>query len=206
MSDQLVIQFSTTQPDWRRFSPSGLRGWPFNLLFDKNWASGLIRRSCHSPFSHVDIQLEDGNLLGASDFPTAPVIKGNPRGVAIRPPNYQRFGYRRCMILATHRADDIRAIACTQIGKKFDNGALRGFISDKFPGERDWRLDDCWFCGELVAFALEVGGFWTRPLIWPRNRVSPTDLILVLLMDERFINADRFWAPVPGLKMDEGER
>lgn len=206
MNDQLVIQFSTTQPDWRQFSPAVLRGWPLNLLLDKNWASGLIRRSCHSPFSHVDLQLEDGNLLGASDFPTAPVIRGNPSGVAIRPPNYQKYGYRRRMILATHRADDIRAIACTQVGKKFDNGALRGFLADRFPGERDWRLDDCWFCAELIVWAMEVGQFWEQRLVWPKNRVSPTDILLLCLTDSRWINRDTFWEPIPGLTLDEGER
>ena len=57
--------------------------------------SRLIAMACRSPFSHVDIVLPDGNLLGASDSPDAPVLEGNPKGVAIRPPNYQPFAIRR---------------------------------------------------------------------------------------------------------------
>lgn len=151
--------------------------------------------------------MEDGNWLGASDNPGAPVIRGNARGVAIRPPEYQQFNYRRWMVLNTERADDIRAIAATQVGKDFDNTGLKEFIGDKFPGMRDWRLDKSWWCSELMAWAMEAGGFWQpRLLMWPKNRVSPTDLLLVCLMDERWVNRDSFWLPVPGLKLGPEEK
>jgi len=160
---------------------------------------------CHSPFSHLDIVLPDGHLLGASDSPKAPVIEGNPRGVAIRPFDYQSFGYRRQMVLKTERADDIRAIAKTQLGKEFDNVGLREMLSDNFPGARNWRMDDNWFCAELVAFAMEAGGLFGGPLLWPKNRVSPSDLLMLFLLDARWINQDIFWAPVPGLKLGPSE-
>lgn len=204
---ELVLQFSTSAPVWRKWSPPSLRQtFPLNIALDKNWASPLIRRMCHSPFSHIDIILDSGMLLGASDNPLAPVIEGNPRGVAIRPPDYQEFGYRRRMCLDTDRARDIQLIALTQLGKDFDNSSLKDFLSDKFPGSRDWRLDSSWFCAELVLWALDVGGLWQpRSLQWPKNRVSPTDLLLLMLMDERWTNRERFWLPVPGLKLGPHE-
>jgi len=204
--DKLVLQFSTAAPDWRKRTPGFCKRWPISMAFNKNWASGLIRRANHSPFSHVDMLLKDGSLLGASDSPNSPFIHGNPRGVAQRPFDYQQFAYRRQMILETPRADDIRRMAATQLNKGFDNSGLRDFVNDSFPGQRDWRLEEHWFCAELCVWAMEVGGFWgTKQLIWPRNRVSPTDLILVLLMDPRFVNRDTFWHPVPGLVLGPNE-
>lgn len=175
-------------------------------MFDKNWASPWIRRVNHSPFSHVDFVLDDGSLLGASNSPNAPFVRGNPCGVAVRPPDYEDFSYRRRMILKTDRADDILSIAQTQIGKTFDNSGLIDFLSDHFPGVRDWRLDDSWFCAELAMWALDVGGLW-QPfrVIWPKNRVSPTDIVLTLLMDQRFVNRATFWEPVPGLTLGPNE-
>jgi len=206
MNDQLVLQFSTVADDWYSWTPQRLRCVPFHILFNRNFASIWIRRLNHSPFSHVDMMMPDGNMLGASDNPKAPVIEGNPRGVAIRPQGYQKFAYRRRMILETDRADDIRAIARTQLGKGFDNSGLKDFLSDKFPGQRDWRLDEHWFCAELVMWALDVGGFWQpERMVWPRNRVSPTDVLVALLMDPRWINRETFWNPVPGLQLYPGE-
>lgn len=110
------------------------------------------------------------------------------------------------MVIQTRRADDIRALALSQLGKSFDNGSLRDFISDKFPGERDWRLDDHWFCAELVMWAMEAGYLWDGPLAWPKNRVSPTDILMVMLADSRWLNKDTFWQPIPGLVLGNHER
>lgn len=171
-----------------------------------NWASAVIRRMNHSPFSHVDFVLPDGNLLGASDQgPTSPFITGNPQGVAIRPPNYQKFGTRRDMILRTERADEVINAAKSQLGKPFDSSSLLDFISDKPPGERDWRNIDAWFCAEHKVWSCEEGGLWYYKLPWPKNRISPTDLLLIFLMDDRWENRDVFWSPIPGLQLDEGE-
>jgi hypothetical protein len=190
MSDTLTIRFSTSASS------------------RKNWASAVIRRLNHSPFSHCDYVLPDGNLLGASDQgPKSPCISGNPRGVAIRPPNYQKFGYRRDMILKTDRADAIIAAAMLELGKPFDKGALWDFLSVSFPGTRDWKDPAAWFCAELKAATIDLGGlFAPKKMAWPKNRVSPTDLLLLLLMDDRWINRDVFWQPIPGLTLDEGEK
>jgi hypothetical protein len=62
-------------------------------------------------------------------------------------------------------------------------------------------------CAELAMWAMETGGLW-QPyrVIWPRNRVSPTDIVLTLLMDPRFVNRATFWEPVPGLELGPHER
>ena len=205
--DRLILRFSTAAPDWKfKNIPQALKRFPLNLLLDRNYATELIRRGGHSPFSHIDILVKDGTLIGASDNPKAPFIHGNPRGVAQRPVDYQEFAYRRDMVLATHRADDIRRIAVTQLGKDFDSSAIKDFVSDSFPGLRDWRLTDSWFCAELVIWAMETGGFWgAHRLLWPKNRVSPTDILLMCLTDDRWLNRDSFWLPIPGLELGPHE-
>jgi hypothetical protein len=173
-----------------------------------NWASAAIRRLNHSPFSHVDYLLPDGNLLGASDQgPKSPCIKGNPQGVAIRPSNYQLFGYRRDMVLKTDLADVVLGLAMAQLGKPFDSTALWDFLADDFPGVRDWSDPAAWFCAELKVATLDMAGlFAPKKLMWPKNRVSPTDLLLILQMDDRWINRENFWNPIPGLALDPGEK
>ncbi len=190
MTDLLKIRFSTSAAS------------------RKNWASAAIRRLNHSPFSHCDYVLDDGNLLGASDQgPLSPVVAGNPAGVAIRPPNYQKFGYRRDMILSTPLADAVIVEAMKEVGKPFDSTSMWDFLADSFPGYRDWKDPEAWFCAELKIATLERAGFFTpMELLWPKNRVSPTDLLLLLLMDDRWINRATFWDPIPGLQLDEGEK
>jgi hypothetical protein len=203
MDDQLVIQFSTAAP------PIG--AWWQHLIRHEDiidW-SKLIRRGCHSPFSHVDMHDGDG-LIGASNNPTAPILKTDPpgaaNGVAKRPFDYQEFLYRRNMILVTPRANDIRRIWRTQLGKAFDMSYIRGMISEQFPGARDWRLDEHWACAEGIVWSMEVGEFWNgEKLAWPKNRVSPTDVLMLLLMDKRWTNREQFWLPIPGLKLGPRE-
>src|SRR6266705_4849240 len=123
MTDQVVIQFSTAAPS---------SFWPFTKGWPNRW-SKAIRCLGHTYFSHADLLLPpfefEGKtyidcLLGASNNPGAPIIYGNPRGVAVRPSDYQSFGIRRRMILKTDRADAILAFAYAQVGKPFDSGAL----------------------------------------------------------------------------------
>ncbi len=198
MTEQLIIQFSTTAHNTCK------------LRWRNRW-SEVIRRAGHTQFSHCDVELENGSLVGASNSPDAPIVHGNPNGVAIRPANYQLFGYRRRMVLETPRATDIKNIWLSQVGKDFDKTFVWDFASDKWPGARDWRLTNSWVCAEGVTWSMETGGFWADDfpdgrLPWPKNRVSPTDLLLVLLTDQRWVNRDTFWQPIPGLILDPGER
>ena len=177
-----TIKFSTTENilTWR---------WPFF----PNYASWVIRHLSHSPFSHVDLVMPNGTVLGASDSPNAPVLLGNPRGVAIRPPDYEAFGLRKRMVIKTPLADGIYAIAETQIGKPFDNTALYRFLSDALPTSRSWQDSSAWFCAELLAFAFAIGGYWKMPKVWPKDRISQSDLFMVFLFDPCWVNSDTFW-------------
>jgi hypothetical protein len=174
MMTQVVLQFSRCAPlTWRE-------RWQQKAWVDYSlW----ICRLTHSPFSHVDMVLEDGNLLGASDNPYAPVVAGNARGVAIRPPDYQRFAVRRNVTITTsnRRATRFYDYVMSQRGKPFDNSALKPgvFLSGDFSN-RDWRTEDCWYCAELIGRAVEVAPLldWTIPGI--KNRITPADLILLL--------------------------
>jgi len=183
MADQVVLQFSTT-PDL---------------------ASKFIRMMCHSPFSHVDIMLENG-LLGASDCPMCPHILGNPRGIALRPFDYYHFQIRRRAVIKTDKADAILAAAMSQIGKPFDTGAvkLRTFLNDK-PFSRDWRDTGKWFCSEWAAWSFEQGGYWCHELIWPKNRLTPSDFLCMFITDPNFVNWNEFWSPIAGLKLHPKE-
>jgi len=174
MLHKVVLQFSraatpTLRERWRDRNPFDMSLW--------------ICRLTHSPFSHVDCVLEDGNLLGASDNPYAPVIAGNARGVAIRPPDYQRFAVRRNMTIHTtnKRATRFYDFCMAQLGKPFDKDALKPsvFLSSQFHN-RDWRTSDSWFCAEMIGCATEQAPLldWTIPGI--KNRITPADLILLL--------------------------
>jgi hypothetical protein len=177
MTDTVTIQFSTTENSW-----------------SNRW-SWVIRHMCHSPFSHVDIELPDGSLLGASDSPKAPVLAGNPRGVAIRPNNYENYGYRRRMVIKTDKADAIIAFAMVQLGKPFDSSAIKSFWSDARPGTRDWQNPIAWFCSELVISCFDESGYWQPRLkVWPKNRISPSDIFMLFLFDSNWTNRDIFWA------------
>jgi len=179
------------------------------------WQSTIIRKMCHSAFSHVDIVMPDGNLLGASDQGNskqsiATTIEGNPQGVAIRIPDYQDFGIRRQAIYKTDLSEVILEKLKGQLGKPFDSQAMHGMFSDIPYWEliASWASPDCWFCSELIAWAFDESGYWldTGGLFWPKNRVSPNDLLGVLGQDNRWINRTTFPLPVPGLILGKYEK
>jgi hypothetical protein len=163
--------------------------------------SKWICRATHSPFSHGDLVLSDGTLLGASDNKFAPVIQGNARGVAIRPPNYQRFHIRRDARIHTDadRAKAFEDYCRKQIGKPFDGSALKPgvFLSGDFSN-RDWRTEEAWYCFELMARATEEAHLFGYKLANIKNRVSAADY---LLMIGPRLDFDAFMKPIPTLQM-----
>ncbi len=190
MTDTVVIQFSSSTA----------------------WQSALIRKVCHSNFSHVDLRITEGEwegaLIGASDQgPKSPYLAGSPRGVAIRPPDYQDFHIRREAFIKTPVADKVYANAISQLGKKFDDSALGKFIGEP-DYDRNWRVDDCWFCSELVAWCFETAGYWApKTTFWPKDRISPNDLLAWFMWDENWTNRDTFMATRPeNVKLGEKER
>jgi hypothetical protein len=150
-----------------------------------SWASSVIRRVCHSPFSHVDIVTPDG-LLGASD----------PGGVQMRPFDYQKFTIRRRarMECIPGLPEKIIETAKTQIGKPFDQEALHAFLaagSTHVP--RDWRDPKGWFCAELATWAMEKNLFWPHKLIINEDCISPSDLVLLI---NPYVDVDEFWREI----------
>jgi hypothetical protein len=170
----VTLQFSRCAPlTWRERWQQ--RAWVDYSLW--------ICRLTHSPFSHVDLLLDHGYLLGASDNPYAPVVEGNPRGVAIRPPDYQRFSVRRNVVIETteRRANRFKDFCMGQVGKPFDTSALKPsvFLSSEFHN-REWRTEDSWYCAELIGRASEVAPLLNYPIPGIKNRITPADLILLL--------------------------
>ncbi|MBE0471771.1 MAG: hypothetical protein IBX55_19955 [Methyloprofundus sp.] len=120
--------------------------------------SWLIRQFTWSDYSHVDIVLPDGRLLGAR-------LDG---GVSIQPTG----DFEKCLRVAVDAPDHVIDIALTQIGKHYDISAIFGIIF-----RRDWHKPKKWFCSELVAWAFEQAG---TPLLRTENfnRVTPRDLLM----------------------------
>ena len=192
----VTIRFSrAAKPTWRE-------RWQSKTFVDY---SEWICRLTHSPFSHVDLLLDDGNLLGASDNPDAPVVSGNPRGVAIRPPDYQRFAVRRDAVLATttERKKRFHDFCFEQLGKPFDGSALspRAFLSREFT-YRDWRDNDKWYCAELMGRATEIAPLLDWPIPGIKNRITAADLILLLAPLYDFNTAKE---PIAGLPQEPWE-
>jgi hypothetical protein len=141
------------------------------------WQSSLIRRICHSPFSHVDIVLPEG-LLGASG-PDASL--NDPGGVRIRPnPAWPYIEPPKIATLKCAPAIELAVInaARSQIGKPFDNASVHAFLGA--PREDDWRETASWFCSELVIWALESESFFPYKLTVVKRSVSPPDCLLLI--------------------------
>jgi hypothetical protein len=193
---KLTLRFS------RCLAPTWRERWKAKSFIDYSiW----ICRLTHSPFSHVDLLLDDGNLLGSSDNPTAPVIEGNARGVAIRQPNYQKFAVRRDVVMSvTPKEKQLFENYCrTQLGKPFDIEVMkpRIFISPNFHN-RDWRTEEKWFCAELMARATEEAELLGWPIPGIKNRITPADLILLLAPLYDFELCSK---PIPGLQLEQWE-
>lgn len=111
--------------------------------------SSLIAWLGCAPFSHTDIILPDGQLLGArSDR-----VGGKPPGVQIRPPGYVKFAAKVVFTIPCTDAQEgaFLDFAHKQVGKPYDKWAILGFITG-----RDWRDESAWFCDELVVRCAEV--------------------------------------------------
>lgn len=143
------------------------------------FTSQIIRRLCHSPFSHVDVLLPGEGLLGVSGEDKS--IK-DPGGVLLRP--FDCWPYLYPPKVARLTVEDTKAVSIiwklkSQIGKPFDDTALWSFLSDN-PGERDWRETSKWFCSEWLIWGLEEQNFFGYPLITSKSRVSPADSLLMI--------------------------
>lgn len=168
-----------------------MTGLAIQFSTSKAFASGIIRRLTHSPFSHVDFVVQ-GGLLGVSGKDEHIHDDG---GVRIRPteawPYLTKPKVARIQC-SEEVAANVIAVCKTQIGKPFDHSALWAFFDDQATESqcmqvRDWRETSAWFCSELVTWALEQGGLFPYELAVSKNRVTPAD---VLLMINPFMPAD----------------
>lgn len=148
----------------------------------KAFASGVIRRLTHSPFSHIDIVIPNEGLLGAS----GPDKKINdPGGVLIR--SFSPWPYMCPPITATIETTDVVvrntiAFARSQLFKPFDDKALYHFLRDRgglHNKGRDWRDPSSWFCSELVIRSFEVGGLFSYSLAVTKDVISPNDTLFL---------------------------
>lgn len=133
-----------------------------------DFPSKLIEWFSAGHYSHVDVVLPTGDLLGAREDK----VGGKDPGVQIRPPNYESFHVKTDMTLSctAKEARDFYRYLNDQVGKPYDKPAILGFVFG-----RDWRQEDSWFCSELVARALEVSLIMPM-LLLPPNKVTPTAL------------------------------
>lgn len=95
-------------------------------------------------FSHVDIILPDGRLLGARDD----AVGGQPPGVWIRPPQYEKWLRQATVTFWVQPDAAARGLAWArgEIGCKYDEDAILGFIF----GQR-WHRDGAYICSVLAA-------------------------------------------------------
>ncbi len=124
------------------------------------------------PFSHVDIVMPNGSLLGAR----SDEIDGCPAGVQIRRKNYEKWKKRVVMSLAVGPMQERQFydFLHLQVGRPYDRTAIWGFATG-----RDWRDPGEWFCSELGAAAAEQCGL-IPTLYTPTNKVTPVALATVL--------------------------
>jgi len=119
--------------------------------------------------SHADLVMPNHTLLGAR----------TDGGVQARPGNYLGTTTRWVFSkeVSGEQAFEVYRYAYKQINKKYDHLAILAFVTN-----RDWREDDCWFCSELVAACLEVGGVINE--LWqPLNKITPVMLAVILSAD-----------------------
>lgn len=111
-----------------------------------SWA--IARFGVQKPeFSHVDILLHDGRLLGARDD----AVGGQPPGVWIRPPGYAKWRMEATVTLNVNPVHGGHALAWAmrEVGKKYDDDAILGFIF----GQR-WHKKGAFICSVLAANVL----------------------------------------------------
>jgi hypothetical protein len=77
----------------------------------------------------------------------------------------------KLLFLKIDKANDILAYMNSQLGVRYDFGAIFGILVD-----RNWRDESRWFCSELVAWACEKAGNPLLNVDFQLNRVFP-DLV-----------------------------
>lgn len=137
------------------------------LLFTRRHHIGshVIRAVTWSEYSHVDLMLNDAQVIGAMAF----------KGVAVASSAHRLDAASNAVVMDVPvlSVSDAEAFAYRQLGKPYDWAGVIGIGL-----HRDWQHDDKWSCAEFVAAALRFAG---ARLFDERfyNRVTPQDLLML---------------------------
>lgn len=139
----------------------------FQFSAQEGLTSDLIEWMGKGLYSHVDIILSDGRLLGAR-------LDG---GVQIRLPGYAPF--KRVLRVDIPCTDEQETkfyeFAISQIGKPYDKEGIAGIIFG-----RDWRDDSAWFCSEYGAACCEKSKIFPYQLAAPDYKIDPNVFLVAL--------------------------
>ena len=150
---------------------SKTRAVELQFATESGLSSWAIRWFTHSDYSHVDMVLPGGKLLGAR-------LDG---GVKVRDPGYGAFTATKRVSILTPKAPAVYRAALQQRMTPYDWKAIIAFAVPALMPHRNWRDPNAFFCSELVAWALEQGGFFTpRNVALPANKITPGDLLLLV--------------------------
>lgn len=115
------------------------------VIFSRRHHPGsvLLRTAMWSPWSHCGI-VDDDRVIEARAF----------SGV-IDTPLQDFIGHVSQWVMVDFPANDNRVLSAAraQLGKPYDWSGVAGIAL-----HREWGTADAWFCSELVAYALELGG------------------------------------------------
>ena len=120
-------------------------------------------------WSHVDAVLASGELLGAR----ADAIGGQPAGVHIRPPNYEKWK-RRAIVEIPYEGAAWELWLRKQVGLEYDKGAILSFIT----GIQDHQAGH-WICSACQYGALESVSL-LHPCPLPSSQVTPDTLFMLV--------------------------
>lgn len=137
--------------------PSMIKVW---LLASDDIGGWLIRLLTFSRWNHAAIEV--GGVVYES------MTRG---GVRVTPASGYGSRWHRAesIALAVPDVPALQAFLNDQVGKPYDWMALVAL-----PFREDWQSPHRWFCSELVAKALTVGG--VRQFSVEKHRITPRDL------------------------------
>lgn len=137
------------------------------LLFTRRHHVGshIIRAFTWSAYSHVDLMINDVQVVGAMAFSGVDIELADKR--------IDAASKALVMHVPAPLEDAAIAFACKQRGKLYDWPGVFGI-----GVHRDWQHDDKWSCAELVAASLRHGGVKLFEDKFYR-RVTPQDLLML---------------------------
>lgn len=127
-----------------------------------HWISRMICWFTRGKWSHVEIFLPDGRLLGA--MPGKGVITRKFSSIA-----KSKYRVDRIRVKDENAAQTVYWAARQELGKPYDWAAIFGFVF-----RRNWQKPKKWFCSELVAWSFQRAG--EQLLDTKASFISPRDI------------------------------